>query len=1095
MFKRIVFIIGWLICILQAATAQVTTSGLSGRVVSDGEALIGATILVTHQPTGTRYGTVTNQEGQYTLQGLHTGGPYQVEVSYVGCQPITYTGIRLALGETYVLNVTLQESVELAEIVVTANRHPFATTKTGAASHINSRQIALTPNIGQTLDGLVKYSPYSNGGGYAFGGRDQRQNSFTVDGASFNNNMGIGNFLLGSKPVSTEALEEIQINIAPFDVRQSNFVGGSINAVTKSGTNQFKGSAYTYIRNEKLRGNKVDGVDLGELVKEASYLYGVTLGGPIIKNKLFFFINGELDNSPRPMTKYSYSTDGVRDDANLISRTTEADMAAFSSVLKERYGYNTGSWTDFSGGEKAYRALVRLDWNISQAHKLMFRYNYTQNSVYNPVYSNGRGGEVSMNGARLGPYSMSFRNSCYTVDNNLFSLTAELNSTLGRNMYNKLSVSYTSAENNRWKAIDGGPFPTVDIMKPIEGGSLYCFMNAGYEQYAWNNGVLDKTLSLNDNFSYSLGRHNLTAGLSFDLINVSNSYMRSGLGYYRYNSYEEFVNESAPSVYTLTYSLTGGDSPAAQLKFGQFAAYLQDEHSVNDRLKLVYGLRIDLPIYLSDKLLNPAVAGLDFGGRRLYADAWPSAQVLFSPRAGFNWDILGDQSLKLRGGTGVFTGRMPLVFLTNIQSNSGMIQNTVTYTQKDNQAILDKLAGGIRPAEEVVKLLGLPTQPGTVNSLATLDKNFKLPQVWKTSVATDYRLPLPFDAIFTFEGIFIKDINAIVQNNYNVISLDDEKMNRFSGPDNRYYYPGGTNNKLLEKNNEALLMSNTSKGYSYTLSAGLQVSPVRNLDLLMSYTYTGSKSLFYNQGNDPIASWKNQMSVNGPNNTALQNPSFLASPSRVIASVNYTIPYARKQMSTSVGLIYTGERSGSYTYCYTGDMNNDGVSSDLLYIPKTKDELTFADKKDKENVIFTAVQQADAFWNFVNQDPYLRKHKGEYAEAFSAYYPWVHRFDLRVLQNFGVKAGRQNNTLQLSLDILNIGNLLNSAWGLQKSAAKSGAGRILERVGVTDDNVPVYNMTHYVENGEVLLPTQTFSPVLTSSNCWQMQIGIRYIFN
>ena len=299
-----------------------------------------------------------------------------------------------------------------------------------------------------------------------------------------------------------------------------------------------------------------------------------------------------------------------------------------------------------------------------------------------------------------------------------------------------------------------------------------------------------------------------------------------------------------------------------------------------------------------------------------------------------------------------------------------------------------------------------------------------------------------------------------MQSNYNVISLDNGKMQRFSGPDNRYFYPGGADNKVLAKNSDALLMSNTSKGYSYTLNTSLQASPVRNLDLLVSYTYTGSKSLFYNQGNDPISSWKNQMSVDGPNNLFLQNPSFLASPSRVVASVNYTIPYARKHMATSVALIYTGERTGSYTYCYTGDMNNDGVSNDLLYIPKTKDELTFTDKKDKDKVIFTTAEQADAFWNFVNQDPYLSKHKGEYAEAFSAFNPWP-----------------------------------NNSWGLYKSAAKSGGGRILERKGVTADNVPLYNMTHYVEDGQLLLPTQTFSAVQSSSNCWQMQIGIRYMFN
>lgn len=1089
-------IIGCIACIIQSITAQVTTSGLSGQVVSGKEQLIGATVFVIHQPSGTRYGTVTNQKGHYFLQGLKPGGPYRVETSYVGFRSACYTDIRLALGETYILNFSLTESTELSEVFIIAPKTQFAGTKTGASSHIHSKQIELIPNQGLTIGTLIQYSPYANGTGLAFGGRDQRQNSFTVDGASFNNNMGLdGAFLPGSKPISIEALDEIQINIAPFDVRQSNFIGGGVNAITKSGTNQFKGSAYSYIKNENLRGNSVNGTDLGERSDEASYIYGATLGGPLIKDKLFFFINGEMDNSPRPMHKWNYSEDGKMDADNFVSRVTEADMAAFSGVLKDRYGYNTGSWTDFSGGTKAYRALVRLDWNINNNHKLMFRYNYTQDKLYTPVYSNGRGGEVAMNGARISQYSMSFRNSGYTVDNNLFSLTGELNSILGKNMYNKVSVSYTSSENNRRKAIGGGPFPTIDIMKPDNMGTLYTFMNAGYDQYAWNNGILDKTLSLTNNFSYSIGKHSLTAGVSYDLIRVSNSYMRSGLGYYRYDSYEDFLNEAAPSVYTLTYSLTGGDSPADKLDFGQFAAYLQDEFNVTKQLKLIYGLRIDLPIYLNDKLLNPSVAALDFNGRNLYTGAWPSAQILFSPRIGFNWDVWNNRLLKVRGGTGVFTGRMPFVFLTNVQKGSGMIQNTVTYTQKDNQEMLDKLAGGIHTSEEVIQLLNLPTQPGTVNSLAALEKDFKLPQVWKTSLAADYQLPLPFETNLTLEAIYIKDIHAIVQRNYNVIPGNDEKMKQFNGPDNRYFYPGGVGNKILSENGEAMSMGNTSKGYSYTLNATLQTNPVRNLSLMLAYTYTASKSMVSNQGNDPGAAWKNQMSVNGPNEMFLQNPSFLVSPSRVVASVNYTIPYARKHMATSVGLIYTGAKAGSYTYSYLGDMNNDGVGNDLLYIPKTKDELTFTDKKDKKGNIITAARQADAFWDFINQDPYLKKHKGEYAESFAAYLPWLHRFDLRLLQDFSIKAGKKNNTLQVSLDILNVGNLLNDAWGVSQSLAKSGGGRILQRTGVTAGNVPVYTMNHYEQDGIAILPVNTFSKALNVGNCWQIQVGIRYLFN
>lgn len=1086
-----------LILIGKGLQAQVTTSSISGRVMTNIEPLIGASIVITHMPSGTLYGTVSNTEGKYFLQGLRTGGPYRVKVSYVGFHTAIYDNITLSLGETYQLNVTLEESIELEEVVVTGRKSYFSNEKTGAATNITNRQINLLPSITRSLADITRLSPYASGNGFA--GRDQRMNNYTIDGANFNYNMGMDGNVLPAKgrPISIDALEEVQINIAPYDVRQTNFIGAGINAITKSGNNLVKGSAYTYLRNENFRGNSINGYDLGERQKEANFIYGFTLGGPIIKNKLFFFVNGEYENAPAPMHKWKLSSqeNGTGDSGQLISRVTANDMEQFASILKTKYNYDPGSWTNYDGGEKNYRMLGRIDWNINQNHKFMFRYNYTQNKTYNPVYSNGRGGEIAILGSRIGQYSMAFSNSCYTISNNINSFTAELNSTWHNNFSNKLLVSLTFSENNKRKSL-GAPFPTIDIMKPIDNtGSLYAFMSAGYDQYAWNNQVDEKVWSVTDNFTYNLGNHILTAGISYESQYASNSYMRSGLGYYRYASFEDFVNGAPPIVYALSYSLTDDNKPAADVKYGQLSIYGQDEYIVHNNLKLIYGIRLDLPMYLNDKQENPSVASLEFEGKKMRAGIWPKTRVLSSPRIGFNWDIKGDNVYKLRGGTGIFTGRLPFVFLTNMQTESGMLQNFRNFS--DNDPALAKLAGGVRSVEEVLLILKdeLPREPGAVNSITSIERDFKLPQVWKSTLAADIKLPLPFDASFTLEGIFMKDINSIMVENLNMISTTNSKIKKFNGPDNRFFYPGTKQSRVLNDITQAMIMKNTSKGYSYSLNATFNAVPIENFSTMFSYTYTGAKTLMGNQGNQASSSWTNMPTVNGPNNLVLQPSQYNTSPHRIIASLNYTIPYSN-HFTSSIGIFYTGYQPGRYSYMYSGDMNNDGINNDLIYIPRTKDELLFTDNVDnKGNILFSADQQQEAFWNFINQDSYLKKHKGQYAEAFGARFPWIHRFDLRLIQDISLLIGKQKNTLQISLDILNVGNLLKDTWGVARKATPSNGGRLLKRQAITADNTPVYLMLPVTEDNQTYLPTHTFDYDKNSVNCWQLQIGVRYIFN
>ena len=1075
------------------AIGQVTSSFMNGYVSDGIDSLPGATVIVTHIPSGSRYSTITNKQGYYQLQGMRPGGPYKVEISYVGFHGFVVTGIQLRLAEAYTCNAILIPSTTLDEVIVRSTKSKYSNGKTGASTHIDASQIKLYPNISRSLGDILKLSPYSNGRG--FGGRDQRMNNYSVDGANFNYNMGLdGNILPGGgNPISIDAIEEIMLNIAAYDVRQTNFVGAAINIVTKSGTNNLAGSAYSYIKNEHLRGNKVADNDLGEREKEARTIYGITLGGPILKYRVFFFVNGEYEYSPYPIHKWKLSEDGQEDITNNTSRVTAEDMSQFSKDLKEMYGYNTGSWTDFEGKSSVYRLLTRLDWNINDYHKLMLRYNYTTNKKDNNVI----GPALGITGGPVSRYSMSFRNSMWQDVNNVHSLTGELHSHLKKNINNQLLISFTFNDGNNREC--NGDFPTIDIMKPDESGSDYAFMNAGYDQHAWNNGITEKVWAITDNLSIQTGKHFITTGISFESQNLKNCYLRYGAGYYRYKNYEDFVNKAAPVAFALCYSLSDDKRAPAEVNYRQFSAYVQDEYSILPNLKFTYGLRMDIPIYTSKRYENPSISEYSFNGVKLSTAYWPQSTPLFSPRVGFSYDLFCNNILKIRGGTGIFTGRFPMIFLSKMQEGSGMLKNTVSI-QKAGDPLLAALAGDVRTREEILRDLAplfpdyFPTEPGTVNNIATIDRHFKLPQVWKSSLAIDYQFPFSFHSLITLEGTFMKDLNAIVYRDMNVIGENDSRMTRFTGPDNRYRYPGNIEKRYHENITNAILMTNTSKGFSTNFTATVNMQPLEGLEIMAAYTYTISKSITNNRSNQVDNAWTQEPSVNGPNYLKLHRSQYTQTPHRVIAQVSYSKKYA-KHFSTSVSLFYMGERAGNYSYIYDGDMNNDGISNwDLIYIPKDKNELNFADKKVGD-IIFTAEEQREAFWAFVNQDPYLKKHKGEYAEGYAAFLPWCNRYNLRVIQDFKIKTGKFTNTLQLSVDIMNLANLLNNSWGVTKVATGGNNGVLLKLKEINETGEPVYTMSTIKKNGKDILPYKTFESGLSSDNCWQLQIGIRYIFN
>ena len=1119
MLRKVRFMLLTLATILVAvgAQAQITTSSMGGKVVDDAnEPVIGATVQAVHEPSGTLYGAITNVDGRYAIQGMRTGGPYTVTISYIGYSTRTYKDITLQLGEIFNLNVEISESAEmLGEVVVTGTASKFAQEKTGATTNINNATIRELPTVSRSITDIARLSPYANGMGFA--GGDGRSTNFTVDGANFNNNFGLSSALPGGgSPISVDAIEEMQVVVAPFDVRQSNFIGGGINAVTKSGTNTFKGTAYTYYTNENLHGTRIGGVDIAR-TKDRKYTYGATLGGPIIKNKLFFFANFEYSKVPTEVNRWRASSDGVAVPDQYISRTTLSDMKKVSDHLKSRYGYDTGSYTSFPADEKNIKLLGRIDWNITQDHHLAVRYNYTKNTAWNSTNGNSTDASYRLrNMDRFSRYSMAFANAMYSMDNKVNTISVDLNSHFGSNLSNQLLFTYSDIQDVRGS--NSSEFPFVDIMYGYNEGqfevldkdgnntaydfggyniqqTLEPYMSFGYELFTWNNKVQNKVTTITDNFTAYLGAHKLTAGFNFEHQLANNAYMRNGTGYYRYRSLDDFLNERAPESVALTYGYGGESNPTAQVTFNQIGVYAQDEWNLLDNLKLTAGIRFDNIHFDKDDIMrNNAIYELDYGGKHVDTGQWPKNNIQISPRLGFSWDVFGDKSLKVRGGTGLFSGRLPLVFFTNMPTNSGMVQYQATASTKYTNNIvtsvdsrLAKFAGQmVTDRQEFINRLGTPTTispadgavPSAINGV---DYNFKMPQVWKTSIAIDYQLPVSFPLSVTGEFNYTKNINAVRLVNWN-IPENTSGWERFSGADNRLIYPS---NYTYQKT-PAYVLTNTHKGYGWTANLTVNAQPIENLNIMASYTHTVMKEVSGMPGSNASSAWSGLYTIDGPNFATVQNSQYVI-PDRVIASVSYT--YHKDHFS----LFYSGYSPSGYSYYYNGDVNGDGVSGDLMYIPKSDAEINFVDKFDKDGNMTTSAQQDRAdFWKFVAQDSYLNDHKGEYAEAYSARSPWVHQFDFRWAHDFTLNIGNTKHLLQLSADFENIGNMIHSSWGVAKNMSPANSGAILKYEGKNEANQPTFSL-YRDANGNA--PTKTWEYNRAWSQAWRIQFGVKYYFN
>ena len=1117
MQKRLLFLFMLLVGFTTAMMAQITTSGMSGKVTADGEDVIGATIEVVHVPSGTKYQAVTNAKGMYAINGMRPGGPYRVNVSYIGYQSKSFDNVSLQLGQTYNLNVgLLEDAQQLGEVVVSAKATKFTTEKTGASTNIDNQMLQNMPSVSHSITDYTRLSPYG-GNGMSFAGADGRTANFTVDGADFNNNFGLSSNLPGGgSPISIDAIEEMQVVISPFDVRQTNFVGGGLNAITKSGTNTFRGTAYVYHQNEQMRGDAVDGEQIsGAREKDRTTTWGMTLGGPIIKNKLFFFVNGEMKKIPTVANRWRGSEDGVADADNYLSRTSLADLEKVSNYARDKYGYNTGSWTSFPADKNNYKLLARLDWNITNQHHLSLRYNYTKNRNWlAPNASSMDGGTRSAYG-RTSEMAMSYANSMYSMDNNVNSFSFDLNSRFTNDLSNQLLVTYSKLDDVR--GTNSSEFPFVDILD----GNGTNYISFGEELFTYNNAVHNSVWNAKDDVTWYLGNHKLLGGVSFEHQMADNSYMRNGTGYYRYKTLDDFLNGRTPEIVALTYGYNGEENPTARVQYSKVGLYLQDEWQATRNLKLTYGLRLDdLFFDNGDLMTNQAIYDLAYNGRHIDTGKWPSSKVIFSPRVGFSWDVFGDQSFKLRGGTGLFSGRLPLVFFTNMPTNSGMVQyqavlnasNTIgkvennkfvpdkgyenyvgKYTvdakgkahidmtqfngglvsengQASRQALLNKLAS-----------LGYPTtispDQGTVpSSICSVDPNFHMPEVWKTSLAVDYVVPVGFPLTITAEGIFNKTVYGTVLNDWAV--PDVKGFARFNGADSRHIYPSG-----YLTGTHAYVLENTHKGYGWSFNLSATAKPWEWMDFYASYTHTASKELTGMPGSNAASVLNYMATVDGPTAVKLHNSQYVE-PDRIVASMNL-----HDKSGNHYSFIYEAWRGNSnYSFMTQNDMNGDGFNYDAIYVPRDNEVGV-----GTGDFRFKTQDDMDRFMAFLHNNSYLKKHQGEYAEAYSYYSPWVHRVDFSYKHDFKLNVGQTKHTLQLSFDMKNVLNFFNSKWGVAKylnPAIGSDGARVLKYEGVDAEGYATFSTPKAVDGN-----TKSWTYNHAIGQCWYAAIGLKYYFN
>lgn len=1051
----------------------VTTSSINGRITDNsGKPLPGATVIAIHVPTGSQYGNVTDADGYFRIPNMNVGGPYTITVSFIGYQDYKEEGVQLSLGQTFKLNKSLSESAtELEEIVVTSGGI-FDGNRTGAETNLNTKAIVSTPTVGRALGDFARFEPTArisegnDGFEISIAGMNNRLNAIYIDGAVNNDVFGLAGSgtnggQTGVSPYPIDAISQFNIAVAPFDIRQSGFAGGSINAVTRSGTNEISGSAYYFFRNQNLTGltpaEDFNGVDREKLADYSAKTYGLRVGGPIVKDKVFFFVNAEIqrDETPQPFDFNNYTGDASQSDVNTLITKING------------YGYDPGEYLNNTAFLNSDKIIGKLDFNLSKVHKLTVRHSYVK--------------AENLEARRSGTTAINFLNGSEYFVSNTNSSAIELKSNFN-NMSNQLTIGRTAVRDDRDPL--GDPFPYVSI---DDGNGRLVF---GGERYSTANLLNQDITTITNNMEFYKGKHTFLVGANLEFYKTKNLFIPSNYGNYEFNSLNDFLNDLPSNVYQRGYSKIDnqvGDESAAGIEFKSqlLGIYLQDKIQVSDKFNLTLGLRADMQLFQdtpentdfnSNTIPLIEAAGYDLKGAKTGAFIKP--QVMIAPRVSFNYDVNGDQTTQLRGGIGIFTSRVPLVWPGGAYNNNGINQgyefqgSWFTTPEVFNPDVNTQAPGTQDPNN--------PSPSGNIDLFAT---DFKIPQVLKTNLALDKKLP--GGIVATVDAMYTKFLNNIYYENVNVApstaNLDQPNDKR----------PLFGNGKVDGNYGRITLASNTKKGYAYNFSLLLRKAFDNGFNTSLSYSYGDSYSIYDGTSSQNSSQWRYNQTISDRNKITEVRRSQFAAGHRVLGTISYRKEYAN-HLATQVGLVYEGRSGDPYSYIIgNGDdmIGADSRTPELVYIPKDQNDITMASAQDWADL--------DAF---ISQDKYLSKHRGEYADRNRNRTPWENIIDLRILQDFYITTGSgKKNTLQLSLDVFNLGNLLNKNWGKIYAREDTRFNYALYRfegwvqdVGGNDTNEPIYSFSPY-EKDEPYYNNLDDSGLRSSR--WQMQIGVRYIFN
>ena len=1082
-----------LFVVASAGFAQVTTSSISGNVKDNKKVNIyGATIEAVHKPTGTKYYSTTNAVGNYGIASVRPGGPYTIKITFVSFKPVVIDDQYASLGNGINLDVVLEDEASvLKEVVVTSTRNGLISkNRTGASQQFSKREINAVPIIGsRTINDITKYN--ANGNGRSFGSQDSRLNNFTIDGSVFNNGFGLGSTSqaggrTGSTAISLDAIEQLQVNIAPFDVRQSGFVGAGINAVTRSGTNEIEGSVYTSYKDNKspFLGTKAAGVDVVQN-KFSDQIYGIRIGAPIIKNKLFIFANYEGARSVQPAT--TWTSKNSPNPSSQVSAPTYAEMSLLSQYLGTTFGYQTGPWENYDNKATSDKFLVKLDFNLNDNNKISARYVWHNSaSDVNISNSNSLG-----NGNRTTRQeSMSFQNSGYVIQDNTRSTVVEWNSKLSNTWDLNLIVGYDKQIEDRK---DAALFPTVDIRNSPLSSTYISF---GTDPFTPGNRLDYSNLHGTLNITKRLNKHTFLAGANYEKFQSNNSFFPGSHGVYVFNSLADFytaagqsaATNGAPSTFVpasfqFRYSaLPGGAEPLQILKSNKLDFYLQDEIKFNNRFKVTLGLRASIVDFENTAISNPTVLNYAFlNGKKYDTGKMPEQQLLWEPRVGLNLDVFGDSKTQLRGGFGMFTGRPPYVFVSNQIGNNGILTGFI-----DDQSPAPPNYGFTpNPNQYFIPGNAATAIPSTFD-LAFTETNYKFPQVFKIDMAWDQKLPFGF--IGSVEGIFNKNVNETFYYNANQAS----PVGTFVGPDNRPRFantPAGT--RIQGNVSNAIVLGNSSRGFYQSVTFKLDYPSNHGVFGSLAYTRSESRDLM-SAGSIASGSFQGAVSVNGNNslNLALSDNDI---PHRIVGLLGYRFEYGKKILgATTFNVGYIGEQSGRFSYLINGDMNGDlNRNNDLMFIPNNANQIRFEAYTLNGNT-YSIAQQEQAFEYYITNDPYLNSRRGQYAERNAVAIPMLHRVDLSVTQDISFKIGKKLQSFQVRADILNFGNLLNNEWGVSQRATLP---RLLSYRLTNVAGEPVYRFnTQTNTDGTSQLVKDRFSKNSSQFEVWQAQLTLRYSF-